>query len=237
MLFIQTLIANPLFGMLQIVAVIFSVCCHEYAHAQMALWQGDATAAEEGHLTLNPLKQMGPMSLLMLLFIGLAWGAVPVNRSRMRHSYSEALVSFAGPATNIFLFILSSIAFGVCLIAFSHGDFGHVIKAFEYAGMRGVYALTPENNIPITFFHLMAVLNVALFLLNMLPVPILDGWKVYNYLFAGKLNLNSELAKGAVLLIIFGVFMGGDLLFRAGDYALGAMNIMLFHMIALFGGG
>ena len=48
------------------VVLVFSICCHEYSHARAALWQGDDTAKLLGHLTLNPLKQMGLPSLLMM---------------------------------------------------------------------------------------------------------------------------------------------------------------------------
>ena len=96
--------------------VIFSICCHEYAHAQIALWQGDSTAYENGHLTLNPFKQMGVISIITLLIIGISWGAVPVNPNRMKHKYSEALVAFAGPFTNLFLFFIFSIVSAVVML-------------------------------------------------------------------------------------------------------------------------
>ena len=87
-----------------VTVVMFSICLHEAAHAYVAMKQGDPTAANHGHLSLNPIKQMGTFSIIMLLLIGIAWGAVPVDPRRMRHKYSEALVSFAGPAANLLLF-------------------------------------------------------------------------------------------------------------------------------------
>ena len=76
-------------------AVIPSICLHEYFHAQVAFWCGDDTAAHYGHLTLNPLRQMGWISLVMFFILGIAWGMVPVDRRRLSKGQA-ALVSFSG---------------------------------------------------------------------------------------------------------------------------------------------
>jgi len=235
MLFIQTLFKDPVYGILWLIAVVFSICCHEYAHARVALWQGDSTAADEGHLTLNPLKQMGPMSLVMLLFLGLAWGAVPVSKGRMRHPYSDALVSFAGPGTNLLLALVSGILFSGCIIIFCDGGLSATAEMFRNHGLGGVLRLIPEGNIPILFFQQMTVLNIALFILNMLPAPILDGWHIFNYFFPNKLNFNSEFAKGVILLIFFLVFFAGNWLFSAGEYTLIGIIWTFFKTISLAG--
>ena len=94
-----------------VTVVMFSICFHEYSHAYAALLQGDSTAAERGHLTMNPMVQMGTFSIIMLLFIGISWGSVPVNRRKFRHKYSDALVSFAGPAANVLLFLVFCLMF------------------------------------------------------------------------------------------------------------------------------
>ena len=78
-MFIQYISTDPVFYFGWIVLAAFSICCHEYAHAYVALRVGDDTAARDGHLTLNPLVQMGFQSMLMLVFFGIAWGAVPVS--------------------------------------------------------------------------------------------------------------------------------------------------------------
>ena len=79
--------------------------------------RGDSTAADQGHLTLNPLKQMGMFSLIMLLVAGITWGQVPVNPNMMRRRYSHALVAAAGPLTNIALFFI------FCVLAFVAHNF------------------------------------------------------------------------------------------------------------------
>lgn len=195
-LFINMLWTNPQQFFIWMLVVVFSICCHEYAHAQVALWQGDSTAADQGHLTLNPLKQMGVFSLIMLIFIGIAWGAVPVNRQRMRHQYSSTLVAFAGPLTNLILFLLFCIGITLAL----HFN-------FKDSALR--------------LFNIGAILNIVLFMFNMVPVPPLDGWGVLTGLFP-KISLhNSEFAKGAVLCTMLLVFISFQYIYLAANFLTG----------------
>lgn len=191
-----------------ILIVVFSISCHEYFHAQVALWQGDPTAAKAGHLTLNPLKQMGPFSVIMLIFLGVAWGSVPVSPSRMKHRYSGALVALSGPLTNLALFV-------ICLIGLS------IVKVLKFKGIALIEFANEEffMGMPpaLLFFFTGAYLNLVLFIFNMLPFPILDGWDVFTYIFPAlrKLDSGREIVKGFYLfafLIIF-VFIGYIFLF------------------------
>lgn len=148
--FIQVLMHNPAYYLTWVMLVAFSICLHEYAHAWTAHRLGDDTAADAGHLTLNPLVQMGPISLVMLLIIGIAWGQVPVSPNRLRGRYGPAWVSLAGPAANLFLCIL----FGLLV---------RVSAGWAPDAVRQVFLIG-------------SIVNGTLMLLNLLPVPPLDGW-------------------------------------------------------------
>ena len=117
-LFILQLKENPTYFCLMTMIVIFSICFHEYCHARTALWMGDSTAADSGHLTLNPMKQMGMISVIMLLILGFAWGAVPVNPQKLRSKYrwGEFATSMAGPCGNLILFVIGWLAFGLIAV-------------------------------------------------------------------------------------------------------------------------
>lgn len=154
-LFINVLFTQPFVYVATIVIVMFSICVHEYAHARTALWQGDETSAWLGHLTLNPRIQMGWPSMIMLMLTGIAWGAVPYNPRNLRKPWSGALVALAGPLANLLLCIAFAGAYSVAA-HLAHGE------------MTG----------PMQFFGRAALSNAMLFIFNMLPLPILDGWKV-----------------------------------------------------------
>ena len=191
-MFISRLFSDPANSAMYLLVIVFSICMHEYMHAQVALWQGDPTAADKGHLTLNPLKQMGFVSILMLLFIGFAFGRVPVDPSRMKHKYSNALVSFAGPFANLLLFFVFI-----------------VIAAFA-----NIY----HNEVAVKMFFLGAVLNFVLFCFNMVPVPPLDGYGILSSFFPNLKSSNSELINGATVFIFITLMFSADILFKiAGE--------------------
>ena len=181
--FIEYLWKAPQFFFAVTFLVVFSVCCHEFMHAWTALKQGDPTAADAGHLTLNPMKQMGWFSLLLLALFGLAWGQVPVNPGNLRKPGAAVKVALAGPLTNLalaFLFLL------LCSILIRAG----------FPNEQGTYMI---------FYG--AVLNIVLFVLNMIPVPGFDGYTVFSHFFPRFLRFNSEAATivtVVLILILFG---------------------------------
>lgn len=181
MIFINTLFENPVLFTLITLAVIPAICLHEYFHAQVALWCGDPTAAERGHLTLNPFKQMGLMSLIMFLIIGIAWGGVPVNPENLTKR-GRVLTALAGPLMNFTLFVLAILIYPLLEI------------------------FTKAPPLLISYIFLIGMYNLILFLFNLLPIPGLDGWIVINQ-FIKFQKINSEFFKGIMVLLIFATLM------------------------------
>ncbi|MFF0721009.1 site-2 protease family protein [Micromonospora sp. NPDC003816] len=134
-----------------------SLCLHEYAHAVVAYRFGDRGVAHRGYLTLNPLKYSHPLlsialpvAVVLLGGIGLPGGAVWVDRHVITGRLRHTLVSLAGPATNV--------VFALVLVA--------------------VLRLGSSGGGPVEFWAavaLLAFLQVTASLLNLLPVPGLDG--------------------------------------------------------------
>ena len=181
MIFASLLFTNPTVFCLVTLAVIPAISLHEYFHAQVALWCGDPTAAMRGHLTLNPLKQMGPLSIITFLLIGIAWGGVPVNPYNLNRR-GRLLTSFAGPGMNFFLFLL---AFFACPVLEHFSNIPDLLKLYVF--IIGVY-------------------NLILFMFNILPIPGLDGWNILTEFVKFK-NVTSEFFKGVMILLIFGLLM------------------------------
>jgi len=146
--------------------VVFSICLHELAHGWTAIKLGDDTPRLAGHMTWNPMVHMGPYSLLIFVFIGIAWGAMPVNPSRLRGKYADAIVALAGPLTNL---ALATIAL-TGLILWVPLCNGNLISS--------VTIPHPLSTNMETFLHLGAMLNIVLMLFNLLPVPPLDGGRI-----------------------------------------------------------
>lgn len=141
--------------------VIGSIVLHELAHGWAAIANGDDTPRELGHMTLNPVVHMGWMSLAFFALAGFAWGLMPTDPSRYRHPRrGRVLVAAAGPATNLALAVLAALAGGTWLWAIESGR----ITAADH---------TVAN--VLQFFYVGAFINLVLGVLNLMPIPPLDG--------------------------------------------------------------
>jgi len=151
-----------------IVAIPALVCItvHELAHGFTAYRLGDDTAKRLGRLTLNPIKHIDIIGLAMILVIGFGWAKpVPVNMQNFKYpKWGMALTALAGPVSNIILAFI--VIFVFVLIPEPHGGVGTI---FGFSGEPSIVAL---------IIFRMAVLNVALAIFNMLPIPPLDGSKI-----------------------------------------------------------
>jgi Zn-dependent protease len=190
----------------------FSICVHEYAHTLIALHFGDDTAAAEGHLTLNPFVQMGLTSVFMLALIGIAWGQVPVNPARLRTRGVRAAVAFAGPGSNLVLCVI----FGLLT--------------------AGAYMLTDGaggGQTMIQFVELACVANGVLFVFNMLPVPMFDGWSVAALFMPRLEDVTPQQAQTVTLLFLVAIFALGlfDFVWALGDLI--ASGVIRFWLMLL----
>ncbi len=206
-MFIQQALTDPFLYFGWIVFVTFSICCHEYAHAYTALHFGDDTAARNGHLTLNPLMQMGIQSLIMLALFGIAWGAVPVDPVRVRSAPKRAFIAFSGPLMNLLLCLLFSL---LSVIAKAAGS--------------------PDA---VHFLLIGGAANGMLFVFNILPVPALDGFAVVSAFHPGLGRFAQKYATAVFLIFILLLWNSplGSFIFAAG-YALESVFVAFWHSLA-----
>lgn len=182
--------------------VIFSVCLHEFFHAWMAFREGDYTA--EDHLTLNPLKQMGFMSLIMLALVGIAWGGVPVRHELLKSKRSLLKIALAGPAANLLLLLIAWLLLFVLLLP----------------PVQNIFNTGNTYKVLLGFIFLFGTYNFVLLAFNLIPAPGLDGWTVLSELFPKLKTVSSEWVKGAMLLIMLLAFVGVRFLFMLGEWVM-----------------
>ena len=198
-MFITTLQDNPLFYVSVIVTVVVSIVLHELAHGWAAIWQGDDTPVQSGHMNVNPLVHMGGFSLALLVMVGISYGQMPVNPSRFRSRYGDALVGSAGPAMNLLLAFLGLTSLGLWQ-QFDSGSLSQIqINAQDFLGIFGTT-------------------NIVLCLFNLIPVPPLDGSSILANFHQGYAKFASDPTKQQVFmfLFIFTIFVVGGVL---GDFA------------------
>jgi Zn-dependent protease len=149
---------------LAILALLPMLVFHEISHGLVANWLGDDTAKNLGRLSLNPLSHLDRVGTIMLLLVGFGWAKpVPVNPYQLNIDPRKgmAIVGAAGPLSN---FLMA-------------GIFALLFRA-------GILEL-PDSLSDISFSDVLAVLalfivqiNIILGVLNLIPVPPLDGFRI-----------------------------------------------------------
>jgi len=148
--------------------ILVGLTVHEFCHAMAAYKLGDTTARDQGRITFNPIKHIDPIGFLFIIFAGFGWAKpVQFNPENLRNlRRDKAIIAAAGPLSNLVLALV----------------------------LIGVLRLWRENLIPLpsdAIFMVVfraALINIGLFVFNLLPIPPLDGSHIA---FSG-LNLPME---------------------------------------------
>jgi Zn-dependent protease len=166
-----------------IVGWIFSLCLHEFSHALVAYYGGDTSVRDKGYLTFNPLKYthpvysiLLPMIFLLLGGIGLPGGAVYIETWRLRNKRWESAVSLAGPAANLVLAVVLTI-----------------ILHFAPISAGGIW--------PGVAF--LALLQVMAAVLNLIPAPPFDGYRVVAPFLDRDVRSRIDQASNIIMLMVF----------------------------------
>lgn len=153
---IQQLFSDSQTFLIIMLAIVYALTIHEFAHAAMATYLGDNTAKYSGRLNLNPLSHMDVFGTLMLLFAGFGWGKpVPVNPYNLKwKKWGNAMVSLAGPVSN---FISAALFIGI------------------FIALSGFMS---DTSLVFDFLIYLVFVNLILGIFNLIPIPPLDGSKV-----------------------------------------------------------
>jgi len=184
-----------------VLPVLFAITVHEVAHGWVAKQFGDKTAMMMGRLTLNPVKHIDPMGtvlvplLLVVLQTGFVFGwakPVPVTTENLRHPKRDMVwVALAGPLSNgvMALLWLLAIVVGVAI----HSSMPLVSEPLIYMGQAGI------------------LINIVLMVLNLLPLPPLDGGRIVTGLLPGRLSWQFSRIEPYGFFILIGLLATGIL--------------------------
>lgn len=149
------------------IPVLFAVTLHEVGHGWAAKQLGDPTAESMGRLSLNPLKHIDPFGTVLLPLITFYLGSfifgfakpVPVNWNQLRNKKRDiALVALAGPAANLIMMLLWLFVANLFISSAEQGNF--IANIFALMAWAGI------------------IINILLMVLNLFPLPPLDGSRV-----------------------------------------------------------
>jgi Zn-dependent protease len=182
------------------IPVLFAITVHEVSHGWVARQLGDPTAMMLGRLTLNPIKHIDPIGtivvpLVMLLLGGFVFGwakPVPVTWENLRNPKRDmAIVAAAGPASNLLMAVIWALLMrlGIAIMP-TVGSAGIFLV---YAGQAGIY------------------INLVLMVLNLLPIPPLDGGRVLTGLLPGPAAWKVSRIEPYGLIIVVALLVTGVL--------------------------
>jgi Zn-dependent protease len=163
---IEGLVANA-------IALLVGFTVHEASHALVAYLLGDDTAKRQGRLSLNPLVHLDPLGAIMALLLRFGWAKpTPVSPWRLRYGprVGGALVALAGPVSNLLLAILAGVLWrlAVANIATLALPQWALLLLFQVLGT-------------------LVVLNLLLFIFNLIPLAPLDGNSILNGIVGARL--------------------------------------------------
>ncbi|MCU1322050.1 MAG: site-2 protease family protein [Acidobacteriaceae bacterium] len=180
----------------QVVVLILAFSVHECAHAWTAWRLGDPTAKMLGRVTLNPLKHLDPFGSVLFPLIGLVYGGMlfgwakptPVTARNFKHyRRDDILVTLAGPASNL---LSASLALTLLLIL-KHVIAGGQIAVITAMALASHYPGVSTENLPALFpvalfLYYVILINLVLFVFNLIPVPPLDGSNILRHFLPYK---------------------------------------------------
>ena len=176
-------------------SVIIAITFHEFAHAKTADVLGDTTPRNQGRLTSNPMSHVDPFGFFLLMFAGIGWGKpVQINPNNFTSNKSrgtcESIVSVAGPLMNFFISIIACICF--LALYYLLPDFVKTIWG----------SLTSD------FLYSLMIINIGLGVFNLIPLPPLDGEKIFRNLLPSKAQrwLQDNYATLSAVFMILWIF-------------------------------
>lgn len=201
----------------QIVVLIFSVVVHEISHGYVALALGDKTAQYAGRLTLNPIKHIDPVGSLILpllsWFFGgfiLGWAKpVPYNPNNLRNvRWGSLAVGASGPLANLAL----ALVFGI-LLRFLPVFAGYEAFVVNFASI----------------VKMIVLINVVLFVFNLIPLPPLDGSKILSAFLSYRWHrFETFLESYGIMLVFLFVFLFWGLVLSLVGFLFGKITGLPF---------
>ena len=213
------------------IPLVLAITLHEAAHALAASKLGDQTARMLGRVSLNPAKHIDPVGTILFPALTIAIGSmipggrflifgwakpVPVNFNQLNHRrMGTVLVAFAGPFANL---LMACAWAAVCKLVIMFGassdqsTTGVITKFLFLSSQYGVY------------------INAILFVLNLLPLPPLDGGRILTALLPASIARPLELIEPYGIWILLALIMLGVL----GSIIMPIVHMLIGHFYAMF---
>ncbi|MFC6590849.1 site-2 protease family protein [Deinococcus lacus] len=198
---LSLLLNNPLAFLLIAAALLLSITVHEFAHAIVADRLGDSTPRRQGRVTLNPASHLDPIGTLMLLLVGFGFGRPVMTNPAALSRWGSLWVAAAGPLSNLLIAVVTGLLMNVV-----NAPLGDVV-------LQAVFSV-----------------NMMLAVLNLLPIPGLDGSRILGALVPSLGRALQDFERNPMNNIIVLVFLIamlgpiGNLIGRVSNVMLRALS-------------
>lgn len=224
-------------ALLWYVVFVFSIVCHEAAHAFVGYYFGDTTAHRHGLVTLNPVPhiQRSPIGMVvvpLLSFIAngwmIGWASTPYDPYwQQAYPKQAALMGLAGPATNLLLAIIAGIlihigiAAGIFVIP-DFVNFATVVQGADDGWANGAAILV----------SILFSLNILLCVFNLIPITPLDGTSLMEFILRGDTLRVYRAAMEHPSVRMFGIFIAWWIM----DFIYGPMHLLAINALYIWRG-
>ncbi|MBE6605215.1 MAG: site-2 protease family protein [Ruminococcaceae bacterium] len=187
--------------LLSLPIVLLALSVHEAAHGFAAWRLGDPTARNFGRLTLNPLKHLDPYGFICMLLVGFGWAnPVPVNSRFFKKPRRDiALVGLAGPLSNLLLAVV-------------------FLLLLRFVGFGWLAQLPISSQLQFNLIYFTCLLlyygvymNVTLAIFNLLPVPPLDGSRIFYVFLPPRLYYKIMQHQRTITIVVMALLLLGPL--------------------------
>ncbi len=189
--------------LLSIPAVLIALTVHEYAHGYAAYKLGDPTARSLGRLSLNPFRHLDILGVICMIFFRFGWAKpVPINTRYFKKPRRDmAITALCGPLSNFIMAFFGAFLFFAVAAIFKAILAGAAPSPFWGLCMQYV----------LDFLYLFHFLNLTLGLFNLIPLPPLDGSRIFCVFLPARayyavMKYEKFIALGLMLLLYLGFF-------------------------------
>ena len=202
---------EPIEILLSLPAVFLAISFHEFAHAFMADKLGDDTPRKQGRLTLAPLAHVDWTGLILFALFGYGWAKpVQVNPSNFKNrKLGDILVCVSGPVANFLVAILSVLA---------------------YFTLMAINLAAPAMDTILAIVNYSIYLNIIFGVLNLIPIPPLDGYHILKTLFFRSFTRLFMAYEKIGMFILFAF-----LLFGLFDFAVSRPALYIYQFLMTSG--
>ena len=223
--------------LLSLPVIFLALSFHEMCHAYAAYKLGDPTARNLGRLTLNPMKHINPLGFLCMVLFRFGWAnPVPINTRNFKNPRRDmALSALAGPLSNVALGIVSAGILRLALLGVEHYFPADIEAIYTSIITQTQVSVSPPFlivAIVVMMIYLSVLINFSYAVFNFIPVPPLDGSRIFYVLLPPKWYFGIMKYERIIMYVMLALLWTGALTLPL-NWIVSGMESGLFYLLGM----